>query len=706
MPGGIETDRSAPPQMPMSTSSPLLNRKTEGQLSAIEKAQTDTKKAEEEQNKAPVQALAAQISTRWQAALMAKSTQIEAKLLGSLRKRRGEYSPEKLASIREFGGSEVFMMLTNVKCRAAEAWLRDVLLPPGDKPWSLSPTPEPKLPQGKEAEITKQVHDETVILMMQGGIESVSTDQITKRTQEIKNKVAAETLAYAKESTLGFETRINDELTEGNYYESISCFIKDLTTFPTAFLKGPEVRRRKKLVWTEDQDGNVVPAVDLMPSREYYAPSPFDIYPSPGSRGIQDGYLCERKRYRRSDLVSMIGVPGYNERAVRAALLEYGTGGNRQWLTIDQERADIEDRPNEFDDPDPLIDCVEYWGSAQGKTLLEWGMDKKQIPDVAIDYQITGLLIGRWLVMARLNPHPLGKRPYMAASFDSVNNNIWGKCPADLMDDVQDICNATARAMVNNLAIASGPQVEVYTDRVQPGEDVENQYPWKIWKTKSDGNPGNNPAVRWFQPDPLTDVLMSVYEYFFKQASEQTGIPAYTYGSADVGGAGKTASGLSMLMNAASKTMKSVIAHIDERVIKPSIKDHWLHIMLFDDDIEKAGDINVVARASEHLIMAEQLQMRRSEFMAATNNDWDQGIIGDLGRAEMLRNTADSLKLNTDKIIPTEDELKTRMAPAAGPMVGPDGMPLPDPAVIDAAGGAQGASPAASMAQGISASRG
>ena len=442
-----------------------------------------------------------------------------------------------------------------------------------------------------------------------------------------------------------------------------------------------------------------MPATEYKYTRQYSRVAPFDIYPSPGAKNIQDGYLCERHRLRRSDLVAMIGVPGFDEKSIRAALDDYGTGGLREWLTVDQERANVENRPNEFDDPDPPIDAVEFWGFAQGKTLLEWGISKDQVPDADLDYQVNAWLIGQYVVMARLNPHPLGHRPYYAASFEAVNDSVWGKSPPELMRDIQRICNAIARSLINNLGIASGPQVEVMMDRVQPGEDVESLWPWKIWKTKSDSTGTGKFAINFFQPDPMSDLLMKVYEYFFQQASEQSGIPAYTYGNQNVGGAGKTASGLAMLMNAASKTLKGVVSNIDQNVIRQSIYEHWLHLMLYDDEIMKVGDINIVARASEYLIIQEQLQIRRMEYMDKTNNPVDLAIMGESGRATMLRETSKSLKF-PDDIIPTKEDMERRgqmmrqggpmMVPPGGVMPGQEGMAIPDAAVIDAAGGRPG----------------
>lgn len=675
-------------------------RISESGLRAMEEYERKRQEAEEAQNQEPIINLASDLRSRWQAAYNSKqSSGVEEKLFQCLRQRRSQYDPDKLAKIRAAGRSEVFMNLTNVKCRSVEAWIREVELPPGDKPWGLSETPIPTLPKSKDQEISALVLEETVQIMMMQGIDSVNEEQIQRRMEEIQEKVQKEKREYAEKQAQKIETQIEDELREGGYYEAVSCFIKDVTTYPAAFLKGPVVRRKKKLVWTEDQNGDMVPAIEIQPVKEYYSPSPFDMYPSPGARNVQDGYLFERHRLRRSDVVAMIGVEGFSEDAIRGVLHEYGRGGLREWLSVDQERAEAMDRPHEQTDPEAVIDCLEYWGSALGSDLLEWGMPAQQIPDPDLDYQVTAWMIGRWVVMARINPHPTDQRPYYCASYDADNNAIWNSCPPMLMKSTQDICNATARALVDNLAISSGPQVEVYMDRLDPSENPDEMYPWKRWKMKDSASGTSGRAINFYQPNSLADVLLKVYQYFFEQASEQTGIPTYMHGSQEVGGAGKTASGLTMLMNAASKTLKGVIAHIDEKVIIPSIKNHWLNIMLFNDDIQKTGDINVIARASEHLIIQEQLQMRRTEALdRITGSQHILDIIGREGLAEVLRDYFTGLKMNTKDIVP--DEMEIAQPPPM--IVPPQGIPpeqggvpqnIPSPAIIDQAGNQKGVSP-------------
>src|SRR5574343_352194 len=63
--------------------------------------------------------LAAYIRDVWERNKRAK-LDVEQRMLKSLRQRNGEYDPQKLALIRLTEGSEIFSMLTYIKCKAAE----------------------------------------------------------------------------------------------------------------------------------------------------------------------------------------------------------------------------------------------------------------------------------------------------------------------------------------------------------------------------------------------------------------------------------------------------------------------------------------------------------------------------------------------------------------------------------------------------------
>jgi len=653
----------------------LINVMSNADIQRQDQAEEAKRSAEREQNKPALINLASHIEKKWQNAKLGK-IEVETRLLKCARQRKGKYEPDVAAKIAARGGSDIFMMITAAQCRAGEAWIKDVMMRPGEKPWSFDPTPYPDLPGDIEEQIEDVVTMEAVQMMtMSRSIEAVSVEQIENRIRELRDLVMKEQTETARHICKQQELRIEDDFQEGDFYKSLDAFINDLVTFPTAFLKGPILRTKPKLQWDYDEDNKPIPVVKKIVSKEYSRVSPFDLYFASGAKNIQDGYLIERIRMRRHELESMKGVPGYNEKAIDGALVTYQDGGLRDWLWTDQQRNELEDKPQALTDTEPLIDGLVYWGHASGAMLRQWGMTPKQVPTVTGDYQVCAILIGRWVIMAQINPHPLGHRPYYAASYEEVNDSIWGRSIPELLEDNQRMCNAAARSLVNNMAIASGPQVEVHKDRLEPGEDVEDIYPWKITKTTSDERGGrDSPAMYFYQPDDNSKALMKVYQYWFDQASEVTGIPRYMYGSEKIGsGAGKTASGLSMLMNAASKSLKNVIFHIDNGVTKPVIYAHWLHLMLYDDTMEKGGDINILARASEYLIMQEQLQVRLTEMLTFTDNPTDLAIMGYPGRGEMLREAIKSLKLpDVNKIVPPREVLEARFG---GGMEQP-GMPV------------------------------
>jgi len=96
----------------------------------------DERTLEERQNEPLFLGITAHLKECWDAAKRAKKP-IETIMLKGMRQRNGEYEPEKLSAIHSQGGSAIYMGITEVKCRAAESWLRDILLDTGTPPWDI-----------------------------------------------------------------------------------------------------------------------------------------------------------------------------------------------------------------------------------------------------------------------------------------------------------------------------------------------------------------------------------------------------------------------------------------------------------------------------------------------------------------------------------------------------------------------------------------
>ena len=628
--------------------------------------------------------LSRHVNEAWERAKFAK-TEITERLLQNERQRRGVYDPDKAMEIARTGGSDVFMRLTDVKCRGAYNWITDVMLGGGRRAYELQPAKEPEVPPEIAAGIVDLVRMEMNDFLQAGG--AVHPEAFRVRMEQVHDMILVKMREEAKQKAERMENKIEDQLNEGGFEHALREFIDDFVTYPTAILKGPVIRREKKLVWGPSYQPIVM--TDFV--RQTERVSPHDFFPSPNASNVNDGYLIQRHRLTRSGLQAMRGVPGYSDKDIDQVLERFGEQGFRQWLMGDQERDRLEGKPHARLYTKEVIEAIEYWGSVSGKTLIDWGMKDKKI-QWNRDYEVNVWLVGPFVIKAILNPDPLGERPYEIASWVPIPGSIWGTSLPEQMRDVQIMCNAAARSLANNMGIASGPQAEVTVDRLPDGENVTQMYPWKLWQTTSDRTGGGQPAIRFFQPDMNADPLLKVYQYFSRQADEVTGIPNYVYGQAQSGGAGRTASGLSMLMDNAAKGIKSAIGSVDY-VVSALVMRLFNHNMIYDPDISCKGDFRVIARGAMGLVAKEALQARRNEFLQATANPVDMQIVGPQGRAYLLREVAETLQMDTDKIVPTTDVIafkEEQIQAAQMAMAGQQQQQLPAPQTLDPAGNPAG----------------
>lgn len=597
--------------------------------------------------------LAKHVRTCWEAARDAKQP-IERKMLKALRQRTGEYEPEKLNEIRKSGGSEIFMMLTETKCRGAESWLRDILLDEGMIPFDLKPTPMPDVPPDYEQKVTALV-GEQVIKAIQSS-QQLSPLMMETFKEQAREDIRVALLEDSVDRAERMKRQIQDQFAEGGMVDGFNAFISDLSTYPAAILKGPTVRRSRQLEWTQAPDGSYSPQVQEKLVPTYSRVDPYRFYPEPGLTRLDEGYAIEHHRLTKSDLSELIGVPGYDDGAIRAVLDE---GSNNEWMwSAELMKAEMENKFNIWRSDSNKFDALEFWGPVSGQDLIDWGLSAEEVPDTARMYDACVWLIGHWVIKATLNYDPLGDKPYRMTSAVKRPGALWGVSYPELIEDVQAMCNAAARALANNMGLASGPQVEISVDRLAEGEKVTRVFPWKVWQTVSDPLGSGQPAVRFNQPDDRSGPLLAVYGQFARMADEQSGIPAYVYGDGQVGGAGRTASGLSMLMGSAGKGIRQTIMHIDFDVIGPLVTAQYNWNMQYIDDAALKGDCEIIPRGAVTLANREQLNVRRVEFLQATANPIDSQIVGPTGRAAILREVAKGLAMPVDDIVPTNEQIE------------------------------------------------
>lgn len=638
----------------------------------VRQEQEDARRAAEERNNEPdLQGLAKHVMACWEDARTAKQA-ILPRMLKAQNARLGRYDADKLAAIKSLGGSEEYARITANKCRVVEAWLKDIFIGQTEKPWTLAPTPKPDFPPEVEMAVKSQIAAEIAIVYAQTGRmpdPTIVRGQIAQQLEAEEERLRDE----ARKATQRMERLMEDQLIEGGFITALTEFIIDLCAYPSAVMKGPVLRRKKVLTWKNEDGGSMAPQVIDAIVPEFERVDPFRAYPAAGACGPNDGYFIEHLTFGQEELYDLIGTPGYSDEAIRAVIAEANGGYLNDWLGFVQDGQDEQkDQPaRQLKRKVFNIDCLAFHGPVRGQDLLDWGVESIEVDDPAASYEACVWLIGRWVIKAQMNYNPLGQRPYYKASFEEVPGEFWGQALPDLLDDVQGVVNAAVRALVNNMGFASGPQVEVNVDRLDPEEDPDEFYPWKRWKTTTNQFGGQTPALNFFQPQSNAQELLTVIENFYRMGDDFSMMPRYMAGSDKVAGAGRTASGLSMLMDSAHKGLKGIVGNVD-LVLKMLLETLYNHNMMYADDATVKGDAQVVARGAVSLMQREALQLRRNEFLNVTANPIDSQIMGLEGRSEVLREVAKGLEMDTNRIVPPREKLM-QAAAMAQPMPAPQG---------------------------------
>jgi hypothetical protein len=586
------------------------------------------------------------------------------RLTEAMRVFAGHYDTQKLAEIRRFGGSEIYARITATKSRGATSLLRDIYLNT-EKPWGLKPTPDPTLPDDIVATVTQLIQAELGNLTRAGIQQPPAPEEIKDRATQLMASAKRAALKKARSEAETAFKRLDDILVEGMFYTALEEILIDLPLFPFACLKGPVVRIEPKVTWV-----NGAAQIVEKPKMFWNRVSPFDVWWTPGVSNMMDAEVIERSRITRADLNQLIGLPGYNQEAIYEVLKWYGQSGyvEAQASFADTLRATLESREDPRLNESGMLDLIEYHGYVQGTMLLDYGMDPAQIPDDMKDYFVDAFKIGRYIIKVQLSPSLRKRPPYYVTSFEKVPGTVVGNALPDILADVQDAANASLRSLINNMSIASGPQVVINDDRIADNENGDDLYPWKRWHVENDplGAAAGQQPVSFFQPNSNAQELLGVYEKFTQIADELSSIPRYVTGSERLGGAGRTASGLAMLMGNAAKILQTVASNIDKNMIEPAVSELYDLIMLTDQTGMLRGDESIQVLGVQVAIQRETQRQRALEFLQITANPIDLQIMGPKGRATVLRNVADGIGMEGEQIVPPDEEIQAMQGPPGG----------------------------------------
>jgi len=584
----------------------------------------------------------------------------EERWLRSYRNYRGLYGSD--VQFTEAEKSRVFIKVTKTKTLAAYGQIVDVLFAGNKFPISVEPT---ILPEGVAADVNfdpkkpEQLKGETALSSPYGfkgdGQElpkGATEKTLAERLGPLQDKLSeiqgleegvgktptAITFSPAMIAAKNMEKQIMDQLQESNASKQLRSTAFEMALFGTGVMKGPFAVDKEYPNW--DDEGNYSPVFKTVPSTSHV--SVWNFFPDPDAANMDEAqYVIERHKMSRTQLRALKKRPYFRSKVIDEVIVAGESYTKKYW------EDDLSDYA-----PEHGIDrfeVLEYWGTCDVDMLEENDVDipkeLKQFDELQANIWISN---GKLIRMV-LNPFKPATIPYMAAPYELNPYSFFGVGLAENMDDTQTLMNGFMRMSVDNAVLSGNLLIEVDETNLVPGQDL-SVYPGKVFRRQG-GAPGQ--AIFGTKFPNVSNENLQLFDKARQLADESTGFPSFAHGQTGVQGVGRTASGISMLMNAAAGSIKTVIKNVDDYLLKPLGDGMFRFNMQFNFNKDIKGDLEVVARGTESLMANEVRSQRLMSFLQVASNP---ALAPFAKFPYIIREIAKSMELDPEKVTNNMDE--------------------------------------------------
>jgi len=617
---------------------------------------------------------------------------------------RGLYG--KNVRFRESEKSRIFVKVTKTKVLAAFGQLVDVVFGANKFPIGISET---KMPEGisqyghvdasaapgietsqgqapeEEQEITDNPFDvgyegdgkvlKPGATFATGKFEDIKLDKLAEEKEMLKEGLSPNPqvleLSPAQKAARRMEKLIHDQIEESNGASEIRNALFESALFGTGIVKGPFNFNKTLHRWDEGEDGDrVYSPVDVRVPRLEFV-SIWDFFPDPNATNVDESeYVFHRHRMNRTQLRSLGKMPYFDKEAIRTCLQ---MGPNYVEEDYEHELKD-DNRNDEYGASQ--YEVLEYWGVMDAEYCRQVGMEIPDEVDDLDEVQINAWVCNGQMLRSVVNPFTPFRIPYHAFSYEKNPYSFFGIGVAENMDDSQKIMNGHARMAIDNLALSGSVIFDVDETALVGGQSMEI-YPGKVFRRQA-GVPGQ--AINGLKFPNTTIENMQMFDKFRQLADEQTGIPSYSHGQTGVQSMTRTASGMSMLLGAASLNIKTVIKNLDDFLLKPMGEAYFQWNMQFSDyKLGIEGDLEVKATGTNSLMQKEVRSQRLTMFLQTAANP---AVAPFIKMNKLISELAYSLDLDPDELMNDPEEaammaqiigMQNNVGQSPSPEAGPDG---------------------------------
>ena len=588
---------------------------------------------------------------------------------------RGVYP--KHVPFRESEKSRVFIKITKTKVLAAYGQLIDVIFGTGKFPIGVSPTEIPEgvaeymhlanqaAPGIETSAATPAGIQEELENPFEVGFEGdgkVLKPGATYKTSKFLEEAIEENIddfedgphpdpqileiSPAKEAARNMEKLIHDQIDESNGSSELRNAIFESCLFGTGIIKGPfnfnkTLHRWENSEETGEREYN--PLFVRVPRIEFV--SIWDFFPDPSATSLEEcEYVLHRHKLNKSQVRGLTKLPYFDEDAIREVL---ALGPNYTERDYEHELKD-DQRSNDYGSGQ--YEVLEYWGIMDAEYAREVGMELSEDVDDLDEVQINAWICNGLVLRAVVNPFTPMRIPYHAFPYERNPYSFFGIGIAENMNDSQQVMNGHARMAIDNLALSGSLVFEVDESMLAGGQSME-VYPGKIFRRQA-GVPGQ--SIHGLKFPNTSQENMMMFDKFRQLADEQTGIPSYSHGMTGVQSMTRTASGMSMLLGAASLNIKTVVKNLDDFLLRPLGQAYFQwNMQFFEGDLDTQGDLEIKAMGTNSLMQKEVRSQRLTMFLQTAQNP---AVAPFVKMSKLISELAYSLDLDPDEILNDPEE--------------------------------------------------
>ena len=514
--------------------------------------------------------------------------------------------------------------LTRIKAGALYAKVKDMVVNSADAPFVVEATPIPTLSKkqtGQVQEVLERLLGEKLMeagivlrdvegniwpnydaVIMADGYTLVPSVAAWLKEQAVEQKqtILTEAGKVAREAIKQVTTLMQDQMLEGGWRDAYLDVLFDVFLYGTGVLRC-ELRRVQGLKWNGDK---LVPSTDDIMTWRHVPVG--NCYPSADSESAQEGtYFIERGAMRKQDLFACAQIDWMRQDKIAEAYEQ--ARDNAGWL----EREDVE-QPQQWAD-DALVDVLIHEGTVRGDTLMDWLDDDTGIDENAF-YDVEAWVLAGVTIGCRVLKHPHGTRSYFSANFQRAGRNFWGIGAGMTLASIEDTLNGLLDDLAQNLELTVAPPIFYDVMAFENADDVTLK---KRARIPFNPDPVNRTMQPFFQPrfDSKSGELINLFNWFYRLADDESGIPGLLSGNDRIGGGEATFRGMKMLAASANTLVKAAFLNIDQTMIQPAMQWLWRWNMLNSKEEGIRADVRVVARGAAGLMQKEIADAERADML-------------------------------------------------------------------------------------------